>query len=72
MEGKYLYLTTDDTGDWIYRVNIETGEVVRIAAVKTPYEMEGVEVHEGALYALVGTPKWMKNKVYVFILYSSG
>lgn len=72
LEGKYLYLTTDDGGDWIYRVNIETGEVVRVAAVKTPYEMEGVEVHEGTLYALVGTPRWMKNKVYVFSLHSSG
>lgn len=72
LEGKYLYLTTDDGGDWIYRVNIESGEVARVAAIKAPYEMEGVEVHEGTLYALVGTPRWMKNKVYVFILYSSG
>jgi len=62
---KYLILTTDDGGDWIYAVNLETGVVTKICAVKTPYEGEGVECGEGVIYFLVGTPEDMMNKLFI-------
>jgi len=71
IEGGYLYLTTDDGGDWVYRVDLRTGDVVRVVRVDTPHEMEGVEVHEGKLYALVGTRRGVRNLLFVYELYSA-
>ncbi len=68
LENGYLYLTTDDGGDWIYVVDLSTGGVRRLARVDTPYEMEGVEVVGNKLYALVGTPFPLKNIVFIYTL----
>lgn len=61
----YLFLSTDDGGDWIYAVDIVTGIVQRIIAVKNPYEGEGIECKGTNLFFLVGTPSDIPNRLYI-------
>ena len=55
----YLILSTDDGGDWIYAVDIATGEVYKVIAVRKSVEGEGIECKGFTLYFLSGVPSHM-------------
>jgi len=65
----YLYLacdTGDRSGDNIYKVDILSGEVIRVISIQDSYELEGIEANEmdsGILHIMSET-KENKNNFY--------
>ena len=63
--GRHLYLTADDGGDTIYKVDIETGEVEVFFKIPTPFEMEGIEYLDGKLYVIVAIGGFKTNLLFI-------
>ncbi len=63
--GRHLYLTADDGGDTIYKVDIETGEVDVFLKIPTPFEMEGIEYLDGKLYVIVAMSGFKTNLLFI-------
>ncbi len=66
--GRYLYLTADDGGDTIYKVDVETGEVETLLKIGTPFEMEGIGYLDGKLYVIVAIGGFQKNILFTIDL----
>lgn len=63
--GRHLYLTADDGGDTIYKVDIETGEVDAFLKIPTPFEVEGIEYLDGKLYVIVAIGGFKTNLLFI-------
>jgi len=63
--GRHLYLTADDGGDTVYKIDIETGEVNVFLKIPTPFEMEGIEYLGERLYVIVAIGGFKTNLLFI-------
>ncbi|RLE62038.1 MAG: hypothetical protein DRJ38_10345 [Thermoprotei archaeon] len=62
--GRHLYLTADDGGDTIYKVDTETGEVEVFLKIPTPFEMKGIGYLDGRLYVIIAISGFKANLLF--------
>jgi len=68
--GKHLYLTADDGGDTIYKIDTNTGEVEAYFKIGTPFKIGGIGYLDGHLYVTVTVERDLGSMLFIIDLFS--